>query len=94
MRESTAYWLNPMLEALLLDEDPETFLEVMQQASMPMCEAEDSPLRSFVMQHEAIPDTVPMAVDWIRFGQLLRARLGWEDRYPAWPEHDEEQDTP
>lgn len=29
------------------------------------------------------------AVDWIRFGQLLRERLGW-DHYPDEPAHSDE----
>jgi len=24
-------------------------------------------------------------IDWIRFGQLLRHELGWDETYPAYP---------
>lgn len=85
MRDTTAEWLGPMLEAALDRPDINAFTLTMR-ALMPMREAPDSWLRSFVLS--AVPSdsgATPMAVDWIRFGQILRHELGWSDWYPEVP---------
>ena len=81
MRESTAQWLNPMLDASRERGIDTTSL--MAQASMPAAEAVDLPWSQFLQ--EALPDARHSAIDWIRFGELLRDELGW-DNYPQWPE--------
>ena len=82
MRETTSAWLGPMLteaEARGLDTQ-----RLMQQASMPAAEVEwPSPAQQRIASL-APPGARMMAVDWIRFGELLRGALGWED-YPAGP---------
>ena len=68
MRDDTSEWLNPMLnEAGSRGYDPELMGELMFQASVL---ARDLPGQtSWVMD-----DFSTRAVDWIRFGQLLRGR--------------------
>jgi len=75
----TSAWLNPMLdEAGVRGINVLTFF---YPASMPAEEANDPIL-------DRIAKCSPMgrtrALDWIRFGQLLRAELGW-DHYPEQP---------
>ena len=87
VRDETAEWLNPMVEAI----DGERLSEAIQQASMPAAEA-DSPSLDALAAFMADRDGVKAhAVDWVRVGQLLRAELSaidpaWNE-YPEWPGH-------
>ena len=73
MRESTSKWLEPMLlEADLREVDVGA---LMSQATVPPAEA-----ASYIPEGAAAH-----AIDWIRFGRLLREKLGWKD-YPGFPE--------
>ena len=71
-----------MLDATLDRIDPDEFTEMMSMAQFPAREAPSlDALRPVFDQ----PTTaIRMAMDWIRFGQLLRDRLGWDD-YPPLP---------
>jgi hypothetical protein len=83
MRKETADWLEPMMEEL--DRRPEDQQEIgglMAQASMPAAEGADPVLA--VALRSVGSDPATRAIDWIRFGQLLKARLGW-DWYPDFP---------
>lgn len=90
MRESTARWLNPMIaeaEQLLIQVD---IGALMYQASMPAREV-DWAAEGKLDLAPYLPDDPRIehrATDWIRFGQLLRAALGW-DLYPEVPPPDE-----
>jgi len=77
VRDETSEWLAPMLDAA----DANTVRGLMVQASMPIPEA-DSPELDWLAQH----DPHARAIDWIRFGHLLRHELGWDDTYPAEPQ--------
>lgn len=84
MRESTSAWLDPMIEAW--PGSPEELRRLIQQATMPAAEvfAADHPLRR-ALEGALPPGSAHGAIDWIRFGQLLRQELGWTD-YPEYPE--------
>jgi CubicO group peptidase (beta-lactamase class C family) len=62
--------------------------ELMMQATMPGAEADDPELdemRNYVESGNTADGGVRAdVIDWIRYGQLLRARLGWDD-YPEFP---------
>jgi len=81
MREETAEWLLPLMEAAqerLIDTGPLIMAE-----TMPAVEA-DSP------KIDALASMMPegadlRAVDWIRFGRLLRRELHWDNTYPDNP---------
>jgi len=75
VRESTADWLNPILDRAKGQLDDADLRALMAQATMPVKEAMVSPI---------MEELANGAIDWIRFGQLCRDRLGWED-YPEWP---------
>ena len=90
MRESTGKWLEP-LETAAKEFDLDTD-EFMRQASMPVCEspAKDSLLAKWMTEAEDRGEMGNMSfagIDWIRYGQLLRDALGWED-YPEAPEEE------
>lgn len=90
MREETSDWLEPMLteaEARGISTS-----DLMTQATMPAVEA-DSPTLDHLAGY--MPEGATMrALDWVRFGQLLRSRLGWDDTYPAYPDFPEARNTP
>jgi hypothetical protein len=86
MRESTGEWLAPMLEAAGIqgiDLHP-----LIDQAKMPArevdWEAEGEGKARIHKMMEDTPGVAAGAIDWIRYGQLLREKLGWTD-YPEWP---------
>ena len=84
MKDSTGKWLEPLIsEADLRDIELRDF---MLQATMPAAEA-DNPMLNRLAEH-APSGTDVRGIDWIRFGQLLAARLGWDD-YPQEPPSDE-----
>ena len=80
MNDQTSDWLRPMIEAA---GDGIDIGALMVQSSMPVAEAA-SPLLDELSQLD--PNMVP--IDWIRFGELLRHELGWDDTYPAYPDED------
>jgi len=83
MRDETAEWLEPMLEAL-----PDDVLnDLMARARMPAAEAA-VPWADWMeraLPSEQNPGMRHHALDWIRFGELLREPLGWAD-YADQPE--------
>jgi hypothetical protein len=84
MRESTARWLDPMLAEA--EWRPVDVGALMYQASMPAREV-DWTAEGKIDLAPCLPDDPGIehrATDWIRFGQLLRAALGW-DHYPDVP---------
>ncbi len=81
MREETGEWLLPLMEAA--EERSIDILTLVSAATMPAVEA-DSP------QIDALASMMPegadlRAVDWVRFGRLLRHELGWDSTYPDHP---------
>jgi hypothetical protein len=80
MNDTTGRWLEPMLEAV----DDAELTRLARQSSMPSAEA-DSPALAMLPE---VPGVEYRAVDWIRFGQLLRQHLGWDD-YPDAPDEEE-----
>ncbi len=90
MREETADWLEPMfLEADKRGIDTPL---LMHQSKMPAAEADSPPggLLGDIVSSGMLPPSARLwALDWVRFGQLLRRELGW-DTYPAYPEFPEE----
>ena len=93
MREETAQWLNPMFDEAAKRGDVDV-LALIRQASMPAAEACNPALDSVAEMHPDTPGVRHLAVDWIRFGQLLRHQLGWDDAYPVYPDFPEARDTP
>jgi hypothetical protein len=93
MRPETEEWLGPMFEAAAARDID--ILPLMTAASMPAAEA-DTPIGDWLAKRfpAASEGPVMRAVDWVRFGQLLRHELGWDDTYPAYPDFPEAQDTP
>ena len=86
MRESTARWLNPMIteaQQLLI---PVDISALMYQASMPAREVDWAAEGKWdpAAFLPDVPGVVRSGIDWIMFGQLLRAELGWE-LYPDVP---------
>jgi hypothetical protein len=71
-----------MLEAAEGRADIDT-LPLMMQATASAAEAD-----------AAHPGVDHGAIDWIRFGELLRHLLGWDDSYPAYPDFPEARDVP
>jgi len=84
MRTETAEWLHPMIHAAASGAvDPHPLL---WQASMPAAEAADPFLDQ--LARNAPPGATAHAMDWVRFGQLLRVALGWQ-HYPDVPDFPE-----
>lgn len=88
LNTETAEWLGPMLEVNLKADDRidgDDFIRLIERAMFPAREAPSlDPLRPVIDQLTA---ATVMAMDWIRFGQLLRDRMGWDD-YPPLPKKD------
>jgi hypothetical protein len=80
VRDETADWLNPMLEAA--KECGVDVLPLFMSSSMPAAEA-DTPITDWLAKK--VPDS--QGLDWVRFGQFLRHELGWDDTYPAFPDY-------
>ena len=92
MRNETGDWLAPMFEAANERPDIDT-AALMQQSTMPAAE-NVAPMNPILNR---IADTMPgavKAIDWVRFGELLRHELGWDDTYPAMPDFPETRDMP
>ena len=81
MRESTGVWLEPMFNEA--EKRGISVIDLTAQATMPAAEA-DSQVMNWMASYTPA-GARSMALDWIRLGQLLRERLGW-DHYPEWPE--------
>lgn len=80
MKESTGVWLEPMFTEA--DKRGIDIREFARQSTMPAAEA-DSVAVNWLASC-ATEDVGVTAMDWMRLGQLLRERLGWED-YPERP---------
>jgi hypothetical protein len=87
MRETTAQWLLPMQEAAeAAGWYREECHQLMSQATMPAAEA-DNPVGNWLAKLDDgsdQPRNSHRAIDWIRFGNLIRDRLGWQ-WYPDEP---------
>lgn len=82
MRPETGEWLAPMVTAA--SDSAIDVPALLRRASMPAAEADDCCLDQLT---RAAPAGARVAgIDWVRFGQLLRDELGWEDSYPACPD--------
>jgi hypothetical protein len=93
MRDETAEWLNPMFEEVDRRGDID-ILPLMTQSSMPAAEAA-TPFIDWMPKNVGdVPGVEHRAIDWVRFGQLLRLMLGWDDTYPAYPDFPEARDVP
>lgn len=81
MRDSTADWLAPMLDAA--ENRPDIDINtLMSQATMPAAEADN---KFFDWRAKNAPALGHRGLEWIRFGQLLRHELGWDETYPDHP---------
>ncbi len=86
MRESTGKWLQPMLDEAENRLSTADVQELMRAASMPAEEAA-TPFANWLSKQELPEGARKRAIDWIRFGELLRERLGWH-HYPQFPPED------
>lgn len=87
MKEITAKWLEPMLvelaEQIEAGKQAATlYQDLLSRSSMPAAEADDPFLNWLIKNVDTRARTC--AVDWLRFGSLLRQELGWL-LYPADP---------
>jgi hypothetical protein len=81
MREETALWLTPLMEAWPAGE----FInDLMIQSLIPIDDVPPGPHTALMQQVDTYGDE-HAGIDWIRFGQLIRERLGWND-YPLVPD--------
>jgi hypothetical protein len=93
MRDETAAWLEPMVDEIGKRDDIYV-AQLMRLATMPVWEV-DNPSLDWVADFEAEhPGVRHAGFDWIRFGCLLRSKLGWDDTYPAFPDVPEWRDVP
>ena len=92
MRGEASDWLEPMLVEAE-KRDGINIEALMWQASMPAAEA-DAPWIEQEARRSIPPEGKASAVDWVRFGELLRQALGWDDKYPAYPDFPETRDVP
>lgn len=92
MRDETDAWLAPLVEAAIergIDTN-----DLLKQATFPAAEATGLVHDLFSKRAKESESEVRVtAVDWVRFGQLLRDALGWET-YPAHPEFPENREPP
>jgi hypothetical protein len=72
MRDDTAAWLDPMLTEAVKSLTYNDSLELMIRAQMPAAEADEPWLNWMAKNTPGV-----RGIDWIRYGQLLRERLGW-----------------
>jgi hypothetical protein len=90
MRDETGVWLEPMLDEA--DKRGIATTPLLYPASIPAAEA-DNEIGDWLAKHP-VPGVEHRATDWVRFGQLLRHELGWDDTYPAFPDFPETRDVP
>lgn len=85
MREDTAQWLNPMRDAAHLSPDEDR--DLIRASCMPAAESMNPAVQwmARITQESGLPPGSTMAIDWVRYGYLLRHRLGWDDSYPNHP---------
>ncbi|MEO5842043.1 MAG: hypothetical protein ABIQ73_27510 [Acidimicrobiales bacterium] len=86
MKEATSRWLKPLQDAVrAADPSGDTYERLFRAALMPGVEAEQTlGVREAEAWAVEIPEAKHWAIDWIRFGQILREELGWDD-YPLAP---------
>ena len=90
MRDESGDWLEPMFTEAQKRPDIDIH-GLMRLASMPAAEA-DTPLLDRLAKNTPTGAHVS-GMDWVRFGQLLRHELGWDDTYPAFPDFPEARDV-
>jgi hypothetical protein len=86
MRKETDAWLSPLV---LAAEERGIDTEALRSQAFP---AEGSPaVRDLFSERvkESESEVRVLTLDWVRFGQLLREALGWENSYPAVPKFPE-----
>jgi hypothetical protein len=77
-------WLEPLFEAA--EHTDIDLWAIVQQATVAVAQVPDPEHRSDVEARLAEwPDLPAAAVDWVKMGQLLRHKLGWDDSYPEHP---------
>lgn len=84
MRQETNDWLAPMLKAAETSLAGPELVDLMAQAAMPAVEAADPAVDLVTRVMAEAGEHRHKVVEWVRFGQLLRERLGWLD-YPEAP---------
>jgi hypothetical protein len=67
---------------------------VITEIVIPSSDYSDSSVDQAAQLAEVFPGAKASPIDWIRFGQLRRHELGWDDTYPAYPDFPELRDTP
>lgn len=82
MNANITAWLEPLFDAA--EHTDINLWELMQQATKPLTKVQDSDLPERLGGWPDVPD-LSLALDWVKFGQLLRHELDWEARYPAQP---------
>jgi hypothetical protein len=81
--EATQRWLQPLLEEAARQKIPGNKIAlIMAKGGMSTAEPDG---RSVQAVDSPNPDIDVM--DFLRVGELLRKEVGWEDSYPARPEH-------
>lgn len=80
MRDDTARWLEPLMDAA----NEGAVREAMREATMPASEADHPTIDALSGVAPDDPNIAHGAIDWVRCGQLLRQRLGWH-HYPESP---------
>ena len=86
MRKETDAWLSPLV---LAAEERGIDTEALRSQAFP---AGGSPAVHDLFSErvkESESEVRVLTLDWVRFGQLLREALGWENSYPAVPKFPE-----
>ena len=82
MRDETAEWLLPLMQAA--EERHIEVLSLVSASTMPAVEADSPHIDALVGM---MPEGADLrAVDWVRFGRLLRHELRWDNTYPDCPQ--------
>jgi hypothetical protein len=93
MRDETGKWLEPMLEAV--EDRPDIDVRALiARSTMPAAKADSPHLDKLARLTQDAPAVKTQGFDWVRFGELLRHELGWDETYPAYPDFPETRDTP
>jgi hypothetical protein len=89
MRNETRAWLS-VLEDAARDRHIET--EPLRDQAFPQADA-SPPVHDLFVKHirESDSEVRSVELDYVRYGQLLREALGWENSYPAVPPFPESQ---
>ncbi len=75
-------WLKPLFIAA--EHTDIDVWQLMHQATKPLTKVPEPDLAERLGGWPDVPD-LTLAVDWVKFGQLLRHELGWDATYPERP---------